>query len=84
MTRRQIVPLRPLAEEERTALIQMSRAQREPASHVARGHCQLKLGRGAGAYFEAYCGGRMPVGQAIAGVPVTGRQEAQRAALVAR
>ncbi len=31
MTRRQIVPLRPLAEEERTALIQMSRAQREPA-----------------------------------------------------
>ncbi|MCP4602045.1 MAG: helix-turn-helix domain-containing protein, partial [Proteobacteria bacterium] len=36
MTRRQKDPLRPLTDEERTVLTKISRAQSEPASHVAR------------------------------------------------
>ncbi len=46
MTRRQMVPLRPLTEEERAALMQVSRAQREPASHVARARLVLAVAAG--------------------------------------
>ena len=46
MTRRQKDPLRPLASEERAALEQLSRAQREPASHVARARLVLAVAAG--------------------------------------
>ena len=46
MTRRQKDPLRPLASEERAALEQLSRAQSEPASHVARARLVLAVAAG--------------------------------------
>jgi len=51
---------------------------------AADGHCQLKSGRGAGAYFEAWCSGADIGGQAMAGVPTTTRQVAKRSWRVAR
>jgi len=50
MTRRKKDPLRPLTDEEREVLEQISRAQSEPASHVARAKAllaatRLQLGR---------------------------------------
>ena len=52
MTRRQKDPLRPLTATERTILIQISRAQSEPASHVARAKALLAVAEGA-SYTEA-------------------------------
>ena len=46
MTRRQKDSLRPLTEEERTVLTQISRAQSEPASHVARAKALLAVASG--------------------------------------
>ena len=46
MTRRQKDPLRPLASEERAALEQLSRAQSEPASQVARARLVLAVAAG--------------------------------------
>lgn len=51
MSRRQKDPLRPLTEEERRALEQLSRATSEPASHVAR--AQLVLAVAAGHSYTA-------------------------------
>lgn len=48
MTRRQKDPLRPLTPEERRALAALSRAQREPASHVARARLVLAVADGQG------------------------------------
>ena len=52
MTRRQKDPLRPLTDEERTLLIRISRAQSEPANHVARAKELLAVADGA-SYTEA-------------------------------
>ena len=52
MTRRQIDPLRPLTIEEREYLIHISRAQAEPASHVARAKALLAVSEGR-TYTEA-------------------------------
>ena len=52
MTRRQKDPLRPPTDEERAILIQISRAQSEPASHVARAKALLAVADGA-SYTEA-------------------------------
>ena len=46
MTRRQHNPLRALTAEEREALEQLSRAQSEPASHVARARLVLAVAAG--------------------------------------
>ncbi len=46
MSRRRKDPLRPLTEEERTVLIQIARAQSEPASHVARAKMLLAVADG--------------------------------------
>ena len=46
MTRRQKDPLRPLTEGERALLEQISRAQSEPASHVARARALLSVADG--------------------------------------
>jgi hypothetical protein len=46
MTRRQKDPLRPLTEEERALLEQISRAQSEPASHIARARALLSVADG--------------------------------------
>jgi transposase len=47
MSRRQKNPLRPLTEEERNVLKQISRAQSEPASHVARARALLAVADGS-------------------------------------
>ena len=52
MTRRQKDPLRSLTSEERAVLIQISRAQSEPASHVARAKALLAVAAGM-SYTEA-------------------------------
>ncbi len=65
MTRRQKVPLRPLTEEERAALAQVSRAQREPASHVARARLVLAVAAGQG-YTAAARGVGRRSGDAVA------------------
>jgi transposase len=46
ITRRQKDPLRPLTDEERSVLTQISRAQSEPASHVARAKALLVVAEG--------------------------------------
>jgi hypothetical protein len=46
MGRRQKNPLRSLTEEEQTVLEQVSRGQRELASHVARAKALLAVARG--------------------------------------
>jgi transposase len=58
MTRRQKDPLRPLTEEERTVLVQISRAQSEPASHVARAKALLAVASGESYTAAARVGGR--------------------------
>ncbi len=52
MTRRQIDPLRSLTAEEREYLVHISRAQVEPASHVARAKALLAVSEGR-TYTEA-------------------------------
>jgi hypothetical protein len=52
MTRRQKDPLRPLNTEEREVLERISRAQSDPASHVARAKALLAVADGA-SYTEA-------------------------------
>ena len=47
MTRRQKDPLRPLSDEERKMLEQLSRASREPAVHVVRAQLLLAVANGA-------------------------------------
>jgi len=47
MTRRQKNPLRSFTEEEREVLEQISRAQSEPASHVARARALLRVANGS-------------------------------------
>lgn len=58
MTRRQKDPLRPLTEEERTVLVQISRAQSEPASHVARAKALLAVAAGESYTAAARVAGR--------------------------
>jgi transposase len=58
MTRRQKDPLRPLTDEERTVLTQISRAQSEPASHVARAKALLAVGGGESYTAAARAAGR--------------------------
>ncbi len=54
MTRRQKDPLRPLTEEELTVLTKISRAQSEPASHVARAKALLAVASGQSYIAAAY------------------------------
>jgi len=65
VTRRQNDPLRPLTLEERAALRQLSRAQREPASHVARARLVLAVADGHGYAAAARSVGRRS-GDAVA------------------
>ena len=65
MTRRQKDPLRPLTAEERRALEQLSRAQREPASHVIRAQLVLAVAAGQ-SYTAAARGGGRRSGDAVA------------------
>ena len=58
MTRRQKDPLRPLTDEERTVLTQISRAQSEPASHVARAKALLAVASGQSYTAAARAAGR--------------------------
>jgi len=58
MTRRQKNPLRSLTIEERTVLEQISRAQSEPASHVARARALLRVADGATYAAAAQLAGR--------------------------
>ena len=65
MTRRQKDPLRPLTEEERAALEQLSRAASGPASHVARAKLVLAVAAGQ-SYTAAARGGGRRSGDAVA------------------
>jgi len=58
MTRRQKDPLRPLIDEERTVLMRISRAQSEPASHVARAKALLAVAFGQSYTAAARAAGR--------------------------
>ena len=58
MTRRQKDPLRPLSDEERAVLIQISRAQSEAASHVARAKALLAVASGQSYTAAARVAGR--------------------------
>ena len=58
MTRRQKDPLRPLTEEELTVLTRISRAQSEPASHVARAKALLAVASGQSYTAAARAAGR--------------------------
>jgi hypothetical protein len=58
MTRRKKDPLRPLADEEREVLEQLSRAQSEPASHVARAKALLAVADGQSYIAAAQAAGR--------------------------
>ena len=58
MTRKQKDPLRPLIEEELTMLTQISRAQSEPASHVARAKALLAVASGESYTAAARAAGR--------------------------
>jgi transposase len=58
MTRRHKDPLRPLTEEERTLLEQISRSQSEPASHVARAKELLAVADGKSYTDAAKAAGR--------------------------
>ena len=58
MTRRQKDPLRPLTEEEQTVLTRISRAQSEPASHVARAKALLAVASGQSYTAAARVAGR--------------------------
>lgn len=65
MTRRQKDPLRPLTDDEQTLLTQISRAQSEPASHVARAKILLCVAAGQSYQAAAFSAGRRS-GQAVA------------------
>jgi len=58
MARQQKDPLRPLSDEEREVLGQVSRAQSEPASHVARAKALLAVAGGASYTAAAQAAGR--------------------------
>jgi transposase len=58
MTRRQKDPLRPLGAEEREVLEKISRAQSDPASHVARAKALLAVADGASYTQAARAAGR--------------------------
>jgi transposase len=58
MTRRQKDPLRPVTDEEQTVLTQISRAQSEPASHVARAKALLAVASGQSYTAAARAAGR--------------------------
>ena len=58
MTRRKKDPLRPLSDEERNVLEQLSRAQSEPASHVARAKALLAVASGQSYTAAAQAAGR--------------------------
>ena len=58
MTRKQKDPLRSLIEEELTVLTQISRAQSEPASHVARAKALLAVASGESYTAAARAAGR--------------------------
>ena len=58
MTRRRKDPLRPLTGEEREVLERISRAQSEPASHVARAKSLLAVADGASYVAAARAAGR--------------------------
>ena len=58
MSRRQKEPLRALTDEERTVLTQISRAQSEPASHVARAKALLIVASGGSYTAAARAAGR--------------------------
>lgn len=58
MSRRKEDPLRPLSEEEREVLKQISRAQSEPASHVARAKALLAVVDGESYTAAARAAGR--------------------------
>jgi len=58
MTRRKKDPLRPLTGEERKVLEQLSRAQSEPASHVARAKALLAVASGRSYTAAARTAGR--------------------------
>jgi transposase len=58
MTRRREDPLRPLTAEEREVLERISRAQNEPASHVARAKSLLAVADGASYVAAARAAGR--------------------------
>ena len=58
MTRRQKDPLRPLSEQERQLLEQLSRAQQEPAVHVVRAQLILAVASGASYTNAAHSIGR--------------------------
>ena len=58
MTRRQKDPLRPLSDEEQAVLIQLSRAQSEAASHVARAKALLAVASGQSYTAAARAAGR--------------------------
>ena len=58
MTRRKKDPLRSLTHEEREVLRQISRAQSEPASHVARAKALLAVARGKSYTAAAQAAGR--------------------------
>ena len=58
ISRRQKDPLRPLSDEERSVLIQISRAQSEPASQVARAKALLAVAEGQSYTAAARAAGR--------------------------
>ena len=64
MTRRKKDPLRALTEEEQTLLREISRAQSEPASHVARAKALLAVAEGK-SYAEAAKGAGRRSGDAV-------------------
>jgi len=82
MTRRQRNPLRPLTAEEREALEQLSRAQSEPASHVARARLVLAVAAGQ-SYTAAARGVGRRSGDAVAQLVARFNKEG-RAAIVPR
>ena len=59
MSRRRIDPLRPLTEDERSMLLEISRAQSEPASHVARAKMVLAVAEGKTYQAAALAAGRI-------------------------
>jgi transposase len=65
MCRRQKSPLRPLTEDERAGLERLSRAQSEPASHVARARALLSVSEGKSYTAAAQAAGRRS-GDAVA------------------
>ncbi len=65
MTWRQKDPLRPLTDDEQTLLTQISRAQSEPASHVARAKIVLAVAAGQTYQAAAHAAGRRS-GEAVA------------------